>query len=170
MRPRPDYIALTNVVHNGVRAYNAGDDVPASAVENLGLEIGVHVKAARFDLVPRPAGNAARAEWERYALGQGATVEEIADLTRAELIGRYPENATAADADSLPKTNPNPAPDLVALQATEQTNTVEPPGRDARRADWVEYAVARGMPRDVADDSTVAQLQAFDYDNAYGPR
>lgn len=167
MRPRPDYTALTRIVQNGVTAYQPGDDVPASAVENLNLELGVQVKAARFDLVERPAGNATRAEWERYALGQGAVLEDVADLTRAELIERYPADANLADADSLPETNPNPLPDVVAEQATEQTNEDEPvrPGSHGTKAEWVDYAVARGMARDVAEDSTIAQLADFDYEN-----
>ncbi len=59
----------------------------------------------------------------------------------------------------------NPGPDHVAVQATEQTNIPEPPGSDAKKADWVAYAVARGMDEQTAQDSTVAQLQAFDYDH-----
>lgn len=169
MRAPADYIAQQKISHNGVTAYNPGDDVPASAVENLGLTVGVEVLPAHAGVIPRPAGNARRAEWERYAIGQGMTPEEAADLTRGDLIARYP------DGEQPTTVNPDPAPDLVAEQATEQTNgtagdDMEPPARDARKADWVAYAVARGMPAEVAEDSTIAQLSGYDYDTAFGRR
>lgn len=41
------------------------------------------------DLVEQPAGNASAEEWRAYALTQGATEDEVADLSRNELRDLY---------------------------------------------------------------------------------
>lgn len=168
MRPRSDYVALVQIPVNGVRGYNVGDDVPASAVENLSLVVGVQVAPTHTGVIARPAGNATRAEWELYAIGQGMSAADAGELTREELRARYPEPT-----DGVPDVVPNPLPDVVAEQAAEQVAghpapsvdavEVDPPGANARKADWVEYAVARGMSRETAEDSTIAQLADYDY-------
>lgn len=172
MRPSPEYIAQQQINHNGVRAYNPGDDVPASAVDNLGLTVGVEVLPAHADVIPRPAGNARRAEWEAYWLGQGMPREEVDGMTRDELAAKEPEVIRPdPDPNDAVSVNPNPTPDVIAGQATEQTNqpAVDRPGQNARKADWVAYAVYRGMPRDTAQESTAQQLADVDYDNLFGP-
>lgn len=45
--------------------------------------------AAPADLVERPAGNASAEDWRAYALTQGATEDEVADLSRNELRDAY---------------------------------------------------------------------------------
>jgi hypothetical protein len=177
MRPIPAYIASTVVMVNGVRAFNAGDDVPADAVENLGLVVGRDVMPAGRDIVARPtSGKAKRADWEAYWLGQGLTQDEVDGMTRDEMAQREPE-IEVSDEPPPPFVVAEPAhplPDVVAEQATEQTaanaklEQVERPGSDGKKADWVAYAVARGMDRAVAEDSTIAQLSEFDYDTAFG--
>ncbi|MFI6228628.1 hypothetical protein ACIBCR_15105 [Micromonospora echinospora] len=173
MRPSPQYIAQQAIAHNGVRAYNPGDDVPESAVNNLGLTIGVEVLPAHADVIPRPAGNAKRAQWEAYWLGQGMPQADIDEMTRDELAAREPEVIQPPEvAQAQPVTAaPNPAPDVIAEQATDQTvgQPVERPGQNARKSDWVNYAVYRGMPRETAEESTIPQLADTDYDTLFGP-
>jgi hypothetical protein len=41
------------------------------------------------DLVDQPAGNASTEDWRAYALTQGATEDEVADLSRKELRDKY---------------------------------------------------------------------------------
>jgi hypothetical protein len=171
MRPSAEYIAQQPIIHNGVRAYNPGDDVPASAVDNLGLTVGVEVLPAHADVIPRPAGNAKRAEWEAYWLGQGMPQQDIDGMTRDELAAKEPEVIHSEVTAGVGVTvNPNPTPDVVADRAAEQTSglVVERPGQNARKADWVDYAVKRGMPREAAEESTIPQLAEADYDTLFG--
>lgn len=180
MRAPQEYIALTAIPGpTGVRAYNPGDDVPASAVENLGLVVGEQVRPSGPDILPRPSGNAKRADWEVYWRAQGMPDEDIDAMTRDELAARDPLIEAAEPITMGPSVLPgeavagvtvvrNPQPDVVALQATEQTNgpaeeEPERPPSGARKADWVAYAIAMGMPREVADDSTIEQLAGADY-------
>lgn len=187
MRAPQEYIALTAIPGpNGVRAYNPGDDVPASAVENLSLIVGQQVRPASEDVLPRPAGNARRAEWETYWRAQGLAGEEIDEMTRDELAAKEPLIDAPDPIDAGPTVLPgepvggfvarSPQPDNVAQQAAEQgagpvtANTrpegwVEPdrPPSGSRKAEWVEYATAMGMPAQVAEDSTIDQLATADY-------
>lgn len=170
MRPVQQYIAQQQINHNGVRAYNPGDDVPESAVDNLGLTVGVEVLPAHADVIPRPAGNAKRAEWEAYWLGQGMPQSDIDGMTRDELAAKEPE-VIQSDPNGAVTLTSAPAPDVVAEQATDQTarQPVERPGQNARKPEWVAYAVYRGMPRETAQESTVQQLAEADYDTLFGP-
>lgn len=181
MRPPAEFTAQTTI-HNpgtGVRSFNAGDDVPASTVENWQLVVGVHVLPANVDVVPRPAGNARRADWEAYWIGQGLTREEVDDMSVKDMADREPvfevqdPDTGPVDNANLPAVNmtANPDGDVVAAQATEQTN-VEPlpePGPKALKDEWVAYAIARGMPETAARESTVKQLADTDYDHLFGP-
>jgi len=45
--------------------------------------------ATDADLVEQPAGNASKDEWRAYALTQGATEDEVADLSRNDLRDAY---------------------------------------------------------------------------------
>ncbi|WBB94185.1 hypothetical protein [Verrucosispora sp. WMMC514] len=172
MRPKADYIAKRAIFTNGVRAYNPGDDVPESAVENLFLSVGEDVLPADPEVIPRPAGNAKRAEWVAYWLGQGMDPAEVDEMTRDELAAKEPE--VVGEPEPAPAV-PYPAPDNTAEQAAPQLDRdvpverVERPGRDGRKPEWVEYAVYRGMPRETAEESTIPQLAGTDYDLLFGP-
>lgn len=174
MRPPAAYIAQTPIFVNGVRAYNKGDDVPETAVENLGLRVGEDVLPAHPGVIERPAKNGLRSDWEAYWLGQGMPQAEIDGLTRDQLAAKEPE-VIAHDPDPMAAVhvNPNPTPDVVAVQATEQTGgpvtVVERPSANGRKPEWVEYAVYRGMPRATAEESTIPQLVEADYDTLFGP-
>ncbi|WP_328344797.1 hypothetical protein [Micromonospora sp. NBC_00421] len=174
MRAPAEYIAQQPIQVNGVRAYNPGDDVPASAVSNLGLVVGEHVLPVHAGVIERPAGNARRADWEAYWLGQGMPREDIDGMTRDELAGRPPEVLGGdPDLNAAVHVVPDPLPDVVAVQAAEQTaepvEPVERPAQNARKPEWVAYAVWRGMPRETAEDSTIPQLADADYDTLFGP-
>lgn len=45
--------------------------------------------ATEADLIEQPAGNASAEEWRAYALTQGATEDEVADLSRNDLRDLY---------------------------------------------------------------------------------
>lgn len=158
MRPKADFIAQQIIkTSTGARAYNPGDDVTAAAVENLGLVIGEQVLPANVHVIPRPAGNAKRADWEAYWLGQGLDREEVDGMTRDQMADRDPVFDVPDDVNDAVNINPNPQPVTVPL-----------PHSNATKAEWVEYAVARGMPRDAANDSTIKQLADADYDTLFG--
>ncbi len=166
MRPSAEYTAITAIMGpNGVRAYNPGDDVTASAVENLGLVVGREVLPANVNVIPRPAGNARRADWEAYWLGQGLDQAHIDGMTRDQMADREPVfDVDPAVVEGVQVVD-EPLPDVIAEQLAERTALPEPPGSDAKKADWVAYAITRGMEEQTARDSTVAQLQDFDYDH-----
>jgi hypothetical protein len=160
-----DYIAKAALfTPSGVRAYNIGDGVSADAVNAFGWQLGTDVLAARPDVIARPAGNARRADWEQYWLGQGAGQDEIDAMTRDEMAHREPvAPGTQPAAEQTEQVAAGePLTDVVAAQGNEH-NVVEEPGSDAKKADWVAYAIARGLDEKTAGDSTIAQLQAFDY-------
>lgn len=88
--PKWDYIALKVLPERGPRGYNPGDGMMQQVVDNLGLVVGVDVKPARPDMIARPAGNAPRADWYVYALGQDKTPEELDDLGRDQIRDLFP--------------------------------------------------------------------------------
>lgn len=103
MYPPGDYVALRTIMSNNVRAYNVGDEMYASAVDALGLVVGEDVQAIRPQ-GERPAGNAKRAAWARYALLQGASADEVADMGRDELRAKYgetPQEAATTESDAV---------------------------------------------------------------------
>lgn len=161
MRPNHEFRALTIIKVAGVRAYNVGDDVPASAVENLGLIVGEHVAPRDANVIPHPGGNAKVGDLRAYALGQGVDRDEAEEMTRAQLLDRFPV-AEAVDPVEPPASvnvgvSVEPRPDLVAEQATEQTQP-QHPGPRASKADLVEYAAALGMDRGDAEGMTAKAL------------
>lgn len=83
--PRWDYIALKVLPERGPRGYNPGDGLMQQVVDTLGLVVGEDVVPARPDVIARPAGNASRADWAAYALGQGKTPDELEDLGRDQI-------------------------------------------------------------------------------------
>jgi hypothetical protein len=78
---RPEYRVLRPIpdpVNLGRTAYLPGEGILLQVVEDWGL-------TARKDSIPRPAGNASRADWAKYALIQGLPAEEVDGLTRDQL-------------------------------------------------------------------------------------
>ena len=143
MQQRYDFFALHDVVINGIAGYRSGDGMTAEVVENLReqghpMEVGVDVRPARPDSIPRPAESAAVTEWRAYAIGQGMAPDEAAEATRADLIERYPDT----DADRT---------DFMPL----------PPAKSAPKADWVTWYVRThpDVTREDAEAMTVRQLQ-----------
>lgn len=186
MRAPQDFIALTAIPGpNGVRAYNAGDDVPASAVANLNLVVGQDVRPSSPDVLPRPAGNAARANWDAYWRAQGLSGDELDGMTRDEMAAKEPLVAEQEPIVPSPSVLPGEPvggvvrfvqPDNVARQAAEQgagpltEGAPDRPSDSAVKADWVDYAVGRGMPRDAAEEATKKDLQEYDFDGTFGPQ
>jgi hypothetical protein len=197
MRSPQEFVAKTAIAGpNGVRAYNAGDDVPASAVANLKLVVGQDVIPSSPEILPRPPKSASRADWDAYWRAQGLDQDERDGMTRDDMAAKEPITPDAEKIANTPTVLPGEPvggfvarftqPDNVAQQAalqgvgpvTDQTEAgltgrpadwVEPdrPPSGSRKADWVEYAIAMGMPRQVAEDSTIDQLASADY-SLYG--
>lgn len=85
---RPEYRVLRPIpdpANVGRTAYLPGEGIHLQVVEDWGLAVGEDVEPARRDSIPRPAGNASRADWARYALIQGLSQEEVDGLTRDQL-------------------------------------------------------------------------------------
>jgi hypothetical protein len=85
---RPEYRVLRPIpdpVNLGRTAYLPGEGILLQVVEDWGLTVGEDVEPARKDSIPRPAGNASRADWAKYALIQGLPAEEVDGLTRDQL-------------------------------------------------------------------------------------
>jgi hypothetical protein len=91
MPARAEYRALRTVQVNGVNAYQAGDDVYASAVESLGLEIGEDVEPSGVQVIEQPAKNASRDKWAAYALDQELAQADVDDMGRDELVAYFEE-------------------------------------------------------------------------------
>jgi hypothetical protein len=85
-----------------------------------------------------PAKNASKAEWVDYAVSQGADRDAAEDATKDDLIaGRYATGRAGA----------------------EPGEPAQPKG-NASKAEWVDYAVARGADHDEADAMTRDDLAA----------
>lgn len=155
MRPVQEFHALRDIRVGGVFGYRTGDDITAAVVETLGLTIGVDVIPANNQVIPRPAGNAARPEWEKYAIGQGLTVDEVAEMTVSQIRERYP----------LPSDG-----DPVAVAATEQTNhpheASPAPAGNASTEEWREWVLAT---QDV-DAKYVEGMGRDELRTVYGPK
>jgi hypothetical protein len=85
---RPEYRvvrAIPDPVNAGHTAYLPGEGIHLQVVEDWGLVVGEDVEPARRDSIPRPAGNASRTDWAKYALIQALDPEEVDSLTRDEL-------------------------------------------------------------------------------------
>jgi hypothetical protein len=101
---RPEYRALRAIPDpaNPTRsAYHEGDLVFLQVVEDWGLEVGADVESARRDSISRPAGNASRADWARYAEIQGIPQDEVDGMTRDQLRDdpRMADPASTTDAE-----------------------------------------------------------------------
>lgn len=85
---RPEYLTLRAIPDRdfpGRIAYREGEGISAQVVADWALESGTDVRPADTKLLPRPAGNAKRAEWAGYAAMRGVPQEEIDRLGRDEL-------------------------------------------------------------------------------------
>jgi len=89
--PNWPYEAINVITYNGVRAYNPGDLVSASAVEGEAawLVLDEDVKAREGVTLDRPPLNASQARWAAYAISQGADPDEAMGMNRAQLIKAY---------------------------------------------------------------------------------
>lgn len=95
---------------SGALAFLPGHAVPASSVSDNGPVFPGQVarrpsaeqEAAASPSAPeRPAGNAKAAVWREYAVANGVPQDDADDMTRAQLIERFPEpTAERAPADS----------------------------------------------------------------------
>lgn len=99
--PPHDYIARHDILVGTAVGYRTGDGLYQQVVDTLGLVLGVDVDAARSDLLDRPADSAPAARWRDYALAQDSSLtrEQVDDLSRAELIERFPDPNAAAEPD-----------------------------------------------------------------------
>jgi len=86
---RSEYVAVSAIFHNGVRAYSPGDPVDARAVEPAGWVSLEDVKPSGVIPVPRPPRSASQAAWAAYAVSEGMDPGKAADASRAELIKAY---------------------------------------------------------------------------------
>jgi hypothetical protein len=109
MPARAEYRALGTIQVNGVNAYQAGDDVYATAVESLGLEVGVDVEPSGEKVLEKPAKNASRAAWAAYAVDQGVSADDLEDLGRDEIVALFEEKAEEPDGEEAGPAGPVPA-------------------------------------------------------------
>lgn len=171
-----DFVALhpINAPGSYARGYNAEDLVPAQVVDDWDLAVGVDVKPAEGYEAPRPDDdNNDRAAWEAYVMVKGTSADDAKAASLDELRGMY---------DPPPPPEP-PAHDLPASVAPEGVDGTglqnawkpvaglrndraydEPdrPAQSARKADWIEYVVARGADRDWADMATKDDLVTWE--------
>lgn len=90
---RAEYVAQRTIHVNGVSAYQPGDEVYQSAVDNLDLSIGADgdVLPKESTLIPEPAKNATRDAWVAYALSRGRAEADLEDLGRDAIIALFDE-------------------------------------------------------------------------------
>lgn len=167
MRTREEFLAMHTINVGGYAGYRAGDGITRDVVERLGLTVGVDVRPANADVVPRPAGNARRADWEAYALGQGLDSEEIDSMSVTDLRNRFPEGAPTAEptVDVADPVAVNAAEQIAA--AGEADTTDQAPARNASKSDWVAWVMGQG--HDLTEDQAKAMTRDQLAD-AYGPK
>lgn len=143
------YIAMGTLSAPGtlVAGYRRGDPVADSVVENWGLVVGEDVAEGELPEVAgpapmvRPGVEDTRATWERWAIANGMSEEDAAQVSQEELEDTGPSDEGApSDPDR--------------------------PADSAKKAEWVAYVQGRTDDEAVqewaTDDSTTkAQLQAW---------
>lgn len=144
------YIAMGTLSAPGtlVAGYRRGDPVADSVVENWGLVVGEDVAEGELPEVDgpppmvRPRVEDTRATWERWAISNGMSPEDAAEVSQEELEDTGPaDEGAASDPDR--------------------------PADSAKKAEWVAYVQGRAGGDEqtefwAADDSTTkAQLQAW---------
>lgn len=94
MPARAEYVAQRTIEVNGIPGYQAGDEVYASVVENLGLSVGSDgdVLPLQGTLLPKPGKGAKRGEWVAYALSQGVSQDDIDAMTVADLAAFFEDD------------------------------------------------------------------------------
>lgn len=154
MRPEAEYIAQRAIKAPGtmVYAYQRGDDVPAGAVENWELSVGDDgdVLPVNTGIIPRPADDASRGEWEGYVIGQGTNTEDARAMSLDELRDAYAEGDAEQPATVLPDpTNP------------------QRPADSEKKAAWISYVEAKGADSAWANasDTTKADLMNWEPSN-----
>lgn len=98
------YVATEQIFVGNALAFDVGHKVPISHVEgypdpdNPGQKLPPvvredQVRRVRAASAPEPGGapskSAPKAEWEAHARGQGASDEQLASLTKDELIAQF---------------------------------------------------------------------------------
>jgi hypothetical protein len=95
----------------GARAYNTGDLVHESALEDgggrLGVRLGVNVERRDHVAVSRPAKNAPAALWVEFAVAEGMDRADAEGMSRKDLIKLYGE---ADDQAAAPVVTPAETP------------------------------------------------------------
>lgn len=137
-----DYTALQRIDFNGVAVAFPGDGVTSSQVETLGLRLGIDVRPEREGLLEQPdADEPDREAWTNYALSVdgSATREALAELSLADLVAAYRDGG------------PEDAPQVG-----------EPPALNAKKEEWVKYAMSRepSLTEEAANTLTRDQLIA----------
>lgn len=157
MRPRADFVALHTIMVGGVIGYHAGDEMVADVVDNLHLVVGEDVRALRPDVIPRPADDAPRAEWARYAAGQGLAQDELDELGVDQIRAKFPPDpANAAPATAAPPSDattdePDTSDDVPAGTAQDVLAWVA--GSRTRAAMALPVEQARLQPRPAVTDA-----------------
>ena len=154
MQTNDPYRALRAIKSPGMMydAYQPGDGVSQSAVDNWHLVIGEDVTPVRTGVVPRPEGDAPREAWEAFAIGQGMTVDEARE-------------ASLKDLRKIPAPDPEAAPGPLA----DPSAAPERPGDDAVKAEWVAYALAIGADEEWATAKSTTRADLMDYEAVGGP-
>jgi hypothetical protein len=156
MRENFPYVALRPIKQPGtlLTPYHAGDGMPASAVDDWELVVGEDVMPTNTKVIPRPEGDASRAEWEAFAIGQGWNSADAADATLTELRKiPAPDDQTAAE----------PLPDPTAPPAR--------PDESAAKSEWITYVVSQGADEEWANtrSTTKADLMAYEASDTRRP-
>lgn len=155
MQANDPYRAIRAIKSPGMfyNAYNPGDGVAQSAVDNWNLVIGVDVLPVRTDVVPRPeGGDATREQWEAFAIGQGMDPQEAREASLKDL-----------------RAIPAPDPELPGEALPDPTAPPERPADDAAKAEWVRYAVASGADESWATAKGTTKADLMDYEPPAGP-
>lgn len=141
----PEFTALQSITAPGSFAigYHKGDPISADVIERWALTEdvdyvagGVEAAEAAAAAPQRPSPEDNRAAWETWAVANGMPATEAS-------VAAIEDLQADRDADG---------------------EEIDRPAESAKKADWVEYAVARGLDEQTAKDSTIPQLQDFDYD------
>lgn len=158
-----DYVALQRIQAPGtlVMAYQPGDPVVASVVQEWGLSAD-QVQMAEDYKAPRPEEDSDdRALWEAYVVGQGADVESARAASLEELKDMYeapPEPETPAwEVNDAKETQERVA---AAGSAATPESAPQPAGRpadSANKADWIVYVTKQGADNDWANATTTTK-------------
>ena len=154
MQTNDPYRAIRAIKSPGMMydAYQPGDQVSQSAVDNWRLVVGEDVMPVRTDVVARPEDDAPRESWEAFAIGQGWTTGD----------------ARAASLADLRKV-PAPDPEVAGEPLPDPSAPPERPGDDAVKAEWVAYAMASGADEEWATAKSTTKADLMDYEALGGP-